>query len=107
MASETLEIFSGTYGFRITIGTGRDLSASTSLRLRVRKPDNSNVNRSLDSFNILEPKTDGRVYYDTVADDFTMPGTYQFQLFDETGGIRLASQILKIKVKPSLDYIQA
>ena len=103
---EPLEIFSGTFGFRITIDTGRDLTDAETIRLRIRKPDNSNVDKSLNTLNILEPKTDGKVFYDVVMGDFTIPGSYKLQLFDETGGsMRLASEIIKIKAKSSLDYV--
>lgn len=104
MADNNLVIYSNTYGFTLTIETGRDLS-DTTLRLRIRNPNSINVDRTLSSVNIITPKTLGKVIY-TVADgDFPIPGNYQIQLFDETAGRKLASSVIKIKVRPSLDYV--
>ncbi len=102
--AEPLQIFTGTYGFTITIATSRDLSDALALRLRIRNPLGVNIDRALTSANILTPKTEGNVFYTVNNADFVMPGTYQIQLFDETSGRKLAASIIKIKVKASLDY---
>lgn len=101
-----VEIFSGSYGFDITIETGRDLTNASSLRLRIRNPNGTNVDKTLDNSNVLDPKIEGKVRYTVQANDLSVPGLYKLQLFDETGSSqRLTTDILKLKVKASLDFI--
>lgn len=99
-------VYSSSYGFQITFDTKRDLTSSTSLRLRIRKPDGTNNDRVLDTSSISEPKSSGKVFYTVQQNDFPVPGMYKLQLFDETGGTqKIASDVVSLKVQASLDYV--
>lgn len=95
-------IYSGTYGFTITISTGQDLSSATTILLKIKAPSGDTVERNLNGSNVLTPTTSGKIRYTTVSGDFPNAGSYQIQAFDLTGGKRLASPIIKVKVKQSL-----
>lgn len=96
-----MAIYSNTYGFIITINTGANLSTTTTLRLRIKSPSGV-VDKMLDDTNILAPSAKGVVVYTVEDGDFPVGGKYYFQLFDETIGRRLASNVLVVDVKSSL-----
>lgn len=96
-----MAIYSGTFGFIITINTGVDLTNTTDLILRIKSPS-STTDKSLTVSNIVEPKTSGKLTYTVQDGDFPVGGKYQMQVFDVTAGRRLASTISLIDVKQSL-----
>ena len=96
-----MAIYSETYGFVITIKTNADLTDTTDMRLRIKSPSGT-IDKLLTVANILAPASKGVVAYTVVQGDFPVGGKYQFQLFDETTGRRLASNIMLVEVKTSL-----
>jgi hypothetical protein len=101
------EIYTGSFGFPITFETGQDLSESLSFRLRIRKPNENNIDIKLGEEAIKLPKKDGVIVYQTQKGDFTLPGVYKLQLFDETDNSRKSlTPVIRYKVKASLDFVE-
>lgn len=101
------EIYTGNYGFDLVFDTKEDLSNSLSLRLRIRNPKGANRDIPLTEENIELPKEEGKVSYSVKRGDFTVPGIYRLQVFDETGGVKKSlTDVIKYKVRASLDFIE-
>ena len=104
---EQLEIYTGSYGFFITVDSKLDLSAATNVVLKIKNPRGLLFDHPLTENNFENPSVSGVIRYKAAASDFTQPGTYSLQVFDLTGGDKkFASPIVKIKVKPSVEYIE-
>lgn len=100
-----LETFTGAYGFDLVIDTNLDLSDSLVLKLRIKSPSGTTASRDLDTSHITDAEA-GIVTYTVANNDFTVPGLYKLQVSDETGGAKkVPSAILKIRVRPSLEYV--
>lgn len=105
---DNLEFFTGSYGFDISIDTNLDLTSATSVVLKIKNPKGIIVQYPLDGDNFVAPLSGGVVKYTVGPADFGQPGTYSFQVFDITGGSKkLASNIVKVKIKPSIEYIES
>ena len=100
-----LEVFTGAYGFDLKIDTNLDLSSSTLIKLRIKSPAGTISTKTLDDTNIVDPAEDGVVIYTVASGDFSAAGLYKLQVSDETGNAKkITSQILKVHVKPSVEY---
>lgn len=104
---DELEIYTGSYGFFITVDSKLDLTSATNVVLKIKNPRGLLFDHELSVENFQNPLTAGVVKYKAEPNDFTQPGTYSLQVFDLTGGDKkFASPIVKIKVKPSVEYIE-
>lgn len=101
-----IETYTGAYGFDLVIDTNLDLSEATLIKLRIKSPGGTTVTRTLTDSDVVAPASDGIVRYTVASNDFTAPGLYKVQVSDETGGSKkLTSTILKVRVRPSLEYV--
>jgi hypothetical protein len=100
-----VETFTGAYGFNLVIDTNLDLTDATALKLKIKSPTGTTVSRDLTGSNVTDP-VKGIVTYQVANNDFTVPGLFKVQVNDETGGTKkVISNILKIRVRASLEYI--
>lgn len=101
-----MSIYTGTYGFRITIPTGRDLTYSTDFELKIQKPDRTVLTKALTDDNIVTPKSAGNVFYDAEDGDFSVVGAYKLQLFDQTGTGNIPSDVVVLHAVPSVGHTE-
>lgn len=102
--AELLEDFSphlNSYGIRLTIETGTNLSGSSALTLKMKRPNGTLVERELDTAAMLE-LAQGRIIVDFIEGDFPVVGTYSLQIFDTSPGRFIPSDIVKFKVRANL-----
>jgi len=104
MAIYEKQVFTGSYGFDLPLEMKKDLSDVDSLRLRIITPLGRKIDRNVPVSCVQEPKDSGVVNYRVVLGDFSIPGLYKLQLFDETLGRKQGGEILQIRVRKSLDY---
>src|SRR5688572_21961519 len=105
MAKTTPFVYKGAYGFKLTFtldpdATGR-LADTTSMLLKIKPPTGVTLNRPMDQTNIIDVTT-GKVSYDVVAADFALVGEYQLQIFDDTPGRFIPTEIKKLQSKDVL-----
>lgn len=87
-------IFQGTIGLQITVLTSCDLTSATSRKLKVVKPDGTNVTWTP----TCPVPSDGKLYYTTVAADLTLFGDYFLQAYAEFGTDKYYGDIVKFRV---------
>jgi hypothetical protein len=100
-----LETFTGAHGFDLVVDTNLDLTGASDIKLRIKSPSGITVTRSLTASDVDDPASVGIVRYVVQPSDFTMTGLYKIQVSDETGGKKLSSSIVKIRVRASLEYV--
>lgn len=97
-----LTIYSGNFGFLLQLDVYPIKEEPQRIRLRIRNPSNQNNDIVLEGSSIKE----GKLNYTVRPRDFAIPGLYKLQVFDTSDNrIISISDIIKIKVKPSLDYV--
>ena len=106
MATSTLEVFTGAYGFDLVIDTNLDLTAATVIKLRIKSPSGTVVTKNLSDADVDAPASDGIVRYTVASGDFSAAGLYKLQVSDETGATKkITSSILKVRARPSVEYV--
>lgn len=90
----------GDYGFRLVFDLQTDLSHATAFTLRIKRPDNSIVNRTLDASAILPVTPPAQyptqIFYNVQSGDFSVPGIYQLEPINTTGGTALSGDIVEL-----------
>lgn len=100
-----LEIYTGAYGFDIVIDTNIDLTTADIIKLKIKSPAGVTSSRDLTNLNVSDG-LEGEVTYTVLSSDFTSPGLYKVQVNDESGGTKkIISDIIKVRVRPSLEYV--
>ena len=105
MAKTTPFVYKGAYGFKLTFtldpeSTGR-LEDTTSMLLKIKPPTGSTLEKNLDETNIIDVTT-GKIFYDVAQGDFALVGEYQLQVFDDTPGRYIPTEIKKLQSKDVL-----
>lgn len=102
-----IETYTGAHGFPLVIDTNLDLSEATDIKLRIKSPAGSTVTRNLTPANVDAPTSSGIVRYTVASNDFTTTGLYKLQVSDETEGKKVTSDIYKVRVRASVEYVSS
>ncbi len=107
MATIVLEeaFYPGEAGFSFSIKTGIDMSNLLDGEVKgvIRRPNKSLVSRTIPIAQISDKPT-GTVFFEIVATDFTMPGTYtmQIQVKDADTSLTRPSHPISFEVEANL-----
>lgn len=99
-------LYSGSFGFDLELEASYDLTNSTELRLRIKNPKGISTDRKLLVSDVLDSKRKNKIVYKVQQRDFPIPGLYRIQLFDIfENGRKPVTNIIKVRVEPSLDFL--
>jgi hypothetical protein len=91
------KIYVGNVGGVILLDTKTDISAATGILIKVKKPDNTEVDWSATAYNTTFVK------YTTIADDLNMPGDYKVQAYFTLSGWTGRGETSKFEVHSHFD----
>jgi len=91
----------GTYGFRISIPTGCDLTGADALSVRICAPSGKINDKGMDKLR-MDDIVNGVVSFDVEDGDLAEAGCYRFQVIDRSQGRYLTSEIQPFEVLGNL-----
>jgi len=91
----------GTYGFRISIPTGCDLTGADVLTVRICEPNGTIIEKGMDKLRV-DDVLNGVLSFELEDGDLAEVGCYRFQVVDRSQGRYLTSDIQPFEVMPNL-----
>lgn len=91
----------GTYGFRISIPTGCDLTGADALSVRLRAPSGKILVKGMDKLRV-DDILNGVLSFEFGDGDLAEVGCYHFQVVDQSQGRCLASEVQPFEVMGNL-----
>lgn len=91
----------GTYGFRISIPTGCDLTGADALSVRLCAPSGRIQDKGMDKLRV-DDVVNGVISFEVEDGDLAEVGCYRFQVIDRSQGRYLASEVEPFEVMSNL-----
>jgi len=91
----------GTYGFRISIPTGCDLTGADALSVRLRAPTGTIIEKGMDKLRV-DDVLNGVMSFEVEDGDLAEVGCYRLQVVDQSQGRNLTSEIHPFEVLTNL-----